>query len=341
MRRQLLLAAAVGGCVVLGAAAPHVSTFASGLTFTVRTTTLDSKGRSSPPQDSHVQYLAGTLRFDARSGGEQGASYGDGAYTLLDIAARSMTVVMPAQKQYLEFRFDSTASVMTQAMAATTRASDISVDGEALGSGGTVNGYATKHYRIVTDYTQLPGVSDPDAPKRRVHSVEEFWVSDALKEIIDPTEALTRAFGANDKVGGIGTTGTMSELMRKRGAAQRKLFTGLPIKTVTRTTTTEPDGRKLEENGAMEIVDLRKADLDPASFKVPAGYAKLDVKAMMTNVGAQLKGAFRNAGHTPGDSTADTTSVKDAATDAAKEAAKEGLKGSLKRGIMGKFKKKP
>ena len=94
-----------------------------------------------------------------------------------------------------------------------------------------MNGYSTKRYRINTSYSEIPGSGNE---VKHVDVVEEMWVTDALKDIPDPMEAFTRAFGGKN---GMPTmSGSLNDLMRQRGDAQRRLFTGLPVKTVATTT---------------------------------------------------------------------------------------------------------
>ncbi|MBA3670632.1 MAG: hypothetical protein H0W68_01240 [Gemmatimonadaceae bacterium] len=110
-------------------------------------------------------------------------------------------------------------------------------------------------------------------PQRKVRAVEEYWVTGELEDIPDPMEALARAFGGEGGMPMIG--GSAGDLIRRRGEAQRKLFTGFPVKTVSTTTFTERDGSTKAETATTEIIDLKRLDLDPAAFQVPAGYAKL------------------------------------------------------------------
>jgi hypothetical protein len=203
-------------------------------------------------------------------------------------------------------------------MGTTTLISDIQVSGTSIGSGGTVNGYPTNRYRITTSYAEAIGNAEG---QRKAKLVEEFWVTNQLKDIPDPMEAFTRAFGGQNGMPQIG--GTMSELMRKRGDAQRKLFTGLPLKSVTISTYTERDGTTTQDTTTTEIQDLKRVDLDPSMFTVPADYAKLDMKAFM-NVGNQLKNALSGMGRKRGSdsSNANGGSLVDGLKGAAKDAAK-------------------
>jgi hypothetical protein len=320
-RRAIL---AVTAIAALGAAR---TPFAPGISFTIRSSTTRDGATSAAGSGTRVQALGGALRFEGDDGRQSAG--GKGSYVIVNPAAKSLAMVMPASRQYIEINFaDSTTQAlgsMASLMASTTLVSDIQVSGSALGSGGVVNGYPTNRYRITTSYAEVASGSDG---QRKVRLVEEFWVTSQLKDIPDPMEAFTRAFGGQNGMPQMG--GTMSELMRKRGDAQRKLFTGLPLKSVVTSTLTERDGSTTEETTVTEILDLQRVDLDASAFTVPAGYTKLDMKSFM-NVGNQLRNALRGAGSKPGARAADSTSFADDVKGAAKEKAKCALGGMFGR----------
>ena len=308
--------------VTLGAASVP---FAPGVSFIIKSSTSRDGNISAAGSGTRVQALDGKLRFEGDER-QQGTS-GKGSYVIVDPAAKSLSMVMPESRQYIQINLaDSTTQAlgsMASLMAATTIVSDIQVSGTSLGSGGVVNGYPTNRYRITTSFAEVPSAGEG---QRRVRMVEEFWVTSQLKDIPDPMEAFTRAFGGKNGLPQVG--GTMSDLMRKRGDAQRKLFTGLPLKAVATTTSTERDGSTQEETSVTEIVDLKRVDLDASAFQVPAGYAKLDMKSFM-NVGNQLRNALGGAGRKSRAGTADSAGgsmaddIAGAAKDAARSAADE------------------
>lgn len=307
LRRSLL---AIGVVTALGAAPIP---FAPGLSFTIRSSTVHDGVAKPSGAGTRVQVLDGVLRFDGEEG-TQGTSY-----VLVNPRAKSLSMVMPDAQRYMQIDFaDSTTQAlgaMASLMAATTMVSDIQVSGSALGGGGVVNGYGTNRYRITTSYAEVKG--GEEGP-RKVRLVEEFWVTTELKDVPDPMEAMTRAFGGANGMPQMG--GTMSELMRRRGDAQRKLFTGLPLKAVVKSTLVERDGSTTEETSITEIVDLARRDLDPAAFRVPTGYTKMDM-ASLANIGAQ----FQNLGRKPGKSGTANGSVADDLTNAAKGEVKDAV----------------
>ena len=305
MIRRLMLVA--GAAVLLGA---NATSFAPGLSFTLRSS-VTRDGVETPTGDgTAIQVLNGVLRLEGeRKNGE------NAGYVIFDPRAKRISMVMPESQQYMEFNFaDSTGQAlgaMASLMAATTVVSDIQVSGSALGGGGMVNGYNTSRYRITTSFAEVAGGAEG---QRKVKLVEDFWVTNELKDVPDPMEAVTRAFGGANGMPQVG--GTMSDLMRRRGEAQRKLFTGLPLRSIVKSTSTERDGSVVEETTTSEIVDLKRVDLDPAAFRVPAGFTKMDMQSL-TNLGAQ----FEKLGRKPGKSNTADGSVVDGVKNVVKKEA--------------------
>ena len=351
--------AAAGACLVLGAAA--VPSIAPGITFTMRSS---SEG-SSAQQVTKVRFLDGVIRFDMEQAkdAKQGSPQAGVGFVLVNAKARSMAMVMPEMKRYMEIKFDSTAGMVFQAMAMNSYVTDISVSGDALGSGGIVNGVPTKRYRITMSYKTADNSSADRASMRSVKSVEEFWVTEQLKDFPDPTEAFARALGGVGQKTQMPTfagVGGAADLMRQRAQTQQRLFNGLPVRTKW-TQTEEFQGETKTSSGQNDITDIQKVDLDPADFRIPEGYAKFDMQslegmkagfrdALRANRGASsaaqagakkdttsllddAKGAVKDAAKETADEVKQETkeSVKDAAKDAAKDAIKGKIFGRLKK----------
>jgi hypothetical protein len=343
MIRHSFLAA--GACVLLGAAS-SVPLFAPGVSFTVRTI---SSASGDVPSITKVKILDGAVRFDMEEKNKGGAGF-----MLVNTKTRSAAMIMPGSKQYIEIKFDSTAGFIMQAAAMNSYVTDIEVSPAAMGAGGVVNGHPTRRYRITTSFKTADNSTDKTS-MRSVKLVEEFWVTDQLKDIPDPRELFARAFGGKGNTGGqqmpqmsAGGLGAGGELFAKRSEAQQKLFKGLPVRTKW-TSTEEFEGKTEESTGQTDIVELQKVDLDPADFRVPDGYTKLDMQSI-EGMKASFKDALRGGGKAKtGDATQagemakDTTSIKDAAKEGAKEAVKEAgkeaAKDAIKKSIFGRLKK--
>lgn len=341
---------------LLAAAAVAAAPAAPGVSFTMRTTTRSGEGPESAPSVNRVRVQGSAMRFDAEGAAKQGTegNFSPGAYTLLDGSGRRVVVVMPERQQFMEIRFDDTTTqALMTAMTVTTAVTDVTVRGESMGAGGMVNGMPTRRYRLTSDYKYGMTGSDVAGKSGSAHVVEDYWVAKELEGVTDPIEQVGRALGGRGGLGAspfssIGGT-SLSELLAKRTAEQRRLFKGMPARTVTTTTTVEPDEEKSVTVSTTEIADVSRADLDPALFRVPDGYAKFDMKQMM-NVGAQLQSALRGKAANARDGAPTTDSAgnivgetvdaaKDGAKEGAKEAARAGARDAASRKIRGIFRK--
>jgi hypothetical protein len=190
---------------------------------------------------------------------------------------------MPASQQYWETRFDSAALQRAESRSVI---SDIDVSGNSLGSGGTVNGYATKRYRITTRYTETPSGTTKREGRKKVHVVEDVWVADALTDLPDPMQAYLRVSPPS---------GTVGDLVEEQARARRKLFKGLPIRTMWQLTQTFDGGAKASRTLTIDVLDLKRGSLDPAAFRVPDGYTRFDLAARMNAVELLLKEARKES----------------------------------------------
>lgn len=346
--RRPVVAALAAVLVTLAPAAGH----AQGVGFTVRSSNgPDASGASA----TRVRTRDAVMRFDGAADGRQQGELGDGAYTIVDAGNRRIQIVMPATKQYWEMKFDdSTAMALKTAAAVSMAVTDVHMSGQSLGSGGVVNGMSTNKYRLTTDFSEITMGGSGDQRPRKMHVVEEYWVADALRDVPDPMEQLGRTLGgkggfAKSPYSTIGGT-SLNEFLTQRAAEQRKLFKGFPVRTVTTSEETLPNGQVEKSVSTTEIADVQKGNFDAALFKVPDGYTMFDPRAAMANMGAAfrdaLKGSGRGKADAAGAKAADTTSLGDAAKEGAKDAAKEAGKDAAKdavKGALGGFlrKKKP
>ena len=323
---------------------------AQGVGFTIRSA--DGPDVSTAGAATRVRTRDAVMRFDGTSDGRQQADLGDGAYTLVDAANRRIQVVMPANKQYFEMKFDdSTAMALKTAAAASMTVADLKISGQSLGSGGTVNGMPTNRYRLTTDFAEL---ASSGQHQRKMHIVEEYWVADALRDVPDPMEQLGRTLGgkggfAQSPYSAIGGT-SLNEFLTRRAAEQRKLFKGFPVRTVTTSDETGADGKVQHSVSTTELSDVQRGNFDASLFKVPADYTLFDPRAAIANMGAAFRGALKGSGRGKADAAgakaADTTSLGDAAKEGAKDAAKDAGKDAAKdavKGALGGFlkRKKP
>lgn len=231
----------------------------------------------------------------------------------------------------MEIRFDDTTTqaLMTGMAASATTITDVRVKGESMGSGGAVGGMPTRRYRLTTDYSYLDGGSGSSAGAGKARVVEDYWVSDRLSGVIDPLEQVGRALGGRGGFGAspfaaVGGT-SLGALLEKRASEQRRLFQGMPARTVPTTTDVWPGGGHTETRTTTEIADVVRGDVDPALFRVPEGYTRFDMRQLL-NVSAQLKGALRGRANSAAANATDSSSMLGAAKEGAEAGAEEGLR---------------
>jgi hypothetical protein len=334
-------------CLVPAAVALAAAAIAPGVSFTMRSASCE--GVCTQPdmgQVSRVRVQGQVMRFESDpSAQRQGESFEQGAYTLADMPNRRIVVVMPESKRYMEMRLDdSTSTALTAAMSSTAMLTDVKVDGASLGSGGTVGGMETSKYRLTTHFKYTSTTGSDGGATGTMHVVEEYWVSDALKDVIDPVEQIGRTLGAR---GGVGASpfaalggSSLGDMMEKRYAAQRKLFSGMPVKTVTTTTDVDASGTKKESMSFVEVGDVQKSDMDPALFAIPDGYTKFDMKQLM-NVGAQMKNAFKGLGQRKSGEARGATGTAGTTDSTAANAPKPSAADQAKKAMGGLLKRRP
>jgi hypothetical protein len=281
----LLTAASCGRVPSAAVQASNNRAGAPGLTFTIRMAATSFSGRPSRADSVPIQFLDGVARIDYRGGPDaSGQRAVPGFHVLVNSMTKTTTLVMPTSKQYWETRFDSAHAQRAQS---STVISDIDVSGQTIGSGGTVNGYTTTRYRITTRYTETPSGARRGEGRRKMHVVEDLWVSEALKDVPDPLQAYLRVFPPS---------GTHGELADKQAKTRLKLFKGLPVRTVWLLTQTFDDGTTASRSTSIDILDLKRADLDPAAFRVPNGYARFDLAARLNAIELLLQDARKASG---------------------------------------------
>jgi len=185
---------------------------------------------------------------------------------------------MPTSRTYWETRFDSAARRRPQSRAVI---SDIDVSARSVGVGGTINGYATTRYRVTTRYTETPVGAARQERRKQVQIVEDVWVPDGLSDVPDPMQAYLRLFPGSATVG---------ELVEAQARARRKLFTGLPIRTTWVYTQTSESGATASRSLAVDVLHLKRVQLDPAAFRVPDDYRRIDVAALVQAADLLLNG---------------------------------------------------
>ena len=332
-RSGIALAIAGSALTLAAAAAPRV--FSPGYTYRMRIS-----GQVTEPNGKTKDYVAmsgramvtskgGRLDIDEASK-ERGAMADKGGYILYD--PTSMMIVNPKEKQILKFTFADLEKGMS-AMAANMPGmrisiTDVAVNFEKLGAGEEIIGMATTKYRVTQDYKIAMKVAFMNRNSTE-RIVQDYWMADEKAGFANPFARM----GSMRPVGG----GAFAELMTKTADATAKMGRGIPVKTVTTTTSTSDKGEKTTNVSTMEVTELKAGNVDDALLVPPADYQVMDMGEQTKAMAAQMEQAkaaqsAEQAGQPADAAQPDSAAigkgvVKEAAAEAAKEAAKQGLRG--------------
>jgi hypothetical protein len=329
-RRSGIALAVAGSVLTLAAAAPRV--FSPGYTYRMRIS-----GQVTEPNGKTKDYVAmsgramvtskgGRLDIDEASK-ERGAMADKGGYILYD--PTSMMIVSPKDKQIIKFTFadmeKSMSAVAANMPGMRIALTDVAVHFEKLGAGEPLLGMATSKYRITQDYKIAMKVAFMNRNSTE-HIVQDYWMADEKAGFANPFARMA----SMRPVGG----GAFAELMTKSAEATAKMGRGIPVKTVTTTTSTSDKGEKTTNVATMEVTELQAGNVDDALLVPPADYQVMDMGEQTKAMAAQMEQAkAAQAAEQPGQPAAaaapDTgkSVVKEAAGEAVKEAAKQGLRG--------------
>lgn len=324
-RRMLTAVTAIVSLPVLAAAAPAV-TGGTTYEFTIRSQSTQTGNRESVIMQGRGMFAGDNARIEIlNASGSGGEMFGSrGSYFLMLEGGKKMLLVDPAQKSYMEWDMQNMLAGMSRMMGALgglvrMEMSDVKIEAQSMGSGGTVNGYSTQHVRLVQNYTMNTRVMGRTSTSR-VETTTDYYFAPELKALVNPFVQNSSAFTA------MGDMFNNPEYRRQMEAAQAKL-NGVPVKTVSRSVTTNPDGKQETSIVTTEMTGFQNTDIAAANFAVPSGFQVVEMPrfdgAATAGVGAQ-----------GGDGQSIGEAVREGAAEGAKEGAKDAAKDAAK-GVLG------
>jgi hypothetical protein len=335
-RRTGAALAIAGSALTLAAATPRV--FSPGYTYHMK---IDSHVTESNGKTKDFVVMSGRASVNAHGGRldieeaakDKGAMGEKGGYILYD--PTSMMIVSTKNKQVVRFGFDDlekgTSQLAANVPGMKITLSDVNVGVEKLGAGESLLGMSTTRYRVTQDYKIAMKVAFMNRSSTE-HIVQEYWMADQKNGLANPFA----------RMGSMHMGGGFDELMSKTADAMKVVGKGIPLKTVSTSTSTSNKGEKTETVTTMQITELHAGDVDDAMLKAPADYAVVDMGEQMKAVGAQMEQAkaaqnaqAAQAGQAQGQVPDSTPDMKAAAAEAAKQAAKQAATEKVKKGLGG------
>jgi hypothetical protein len=179
-----------------------------------------------------------------------------------------------------------------------------------------VQGYATRHFRMVQNYTVNASVFGKTS-KTRSETTTDYYIAPTLK-IANPfvmNAQTTEMMGQFDMF-------NAPDYKNQMAAANAKMpKTGVPVRMETKMVSTDEKGKAETSTSVMEMTNFKAGNIPASTFEIPSDYKLVEMPNMAAGQNATL--------------TADSASAKK--SDPAKDAA--AAAGAKLKGLFGGKKK--
>jgi hypothetical protein len=248
-----------------------------------------------------------------------------------------MLLVVPKEKQYMKWDIANMFAGMSKVLNAVgglvkMQISDVSIDAQDLGAGETVQGYPTRHIRMVQKYTVSASMFGKSS-KTRSEATTDYYFAPSLR-IANPFVSNSQQMAMMNQFDMFKNSDYQAQL----SAAQAKLpKNGVPLKTVTSTINTDEKGKQETTVTTMEMVNFQKGNFGKSDFAVPADYKMVEMPNLNASLAAGANGEGSSDASVNGDSI--SAAAKAGAKDAVKDAAKDQTKQAVTKKLKGIFKR--
>jgi hypothetical protein len=241
--------------------------------------------------------------------GGQDAYGGKGAYFIVKGGGKEMLLVNPEEKSYMKWDLAAMMAGIGTAMNAVgglvkMQISDVKIDAQDMGAGPSIQGYATRHIRLVQNYTMSASVFGRTS-RTRSESTTDYYIAPNLK-IANPfvsTEQATAMMAQFDMF-------NTPEYKNQMAAANAKMpKSGAPLRWVTTLVSTDEKGKQETSTTTMEMVNFKAGNIPASAFAIPSDYTMVEMPNM-----AGARAGEGNAATADSASAAKPQSAKDAAT---------------------------
>ena len=246
---------------------------------------------------------------------------GKGTYFIVKNGGKDMLLVNPAEKTYMKWDMMTMMAGLGKMMNAVgglvkMSVSDVKIDAQDMGAGPSVQGYATRHIRMVQNYTVNASVFGKTS-KTRSETTTDYYIAPTLK-IANPfvmNAQTTEMMGQFDMF-------NTPDYKNQMAAANAKMpKTGVPVRMETKMVSTDEKGKAETSTSVMEMTNFKAGNIPASTFEIPSDYKLVEMPNMAAGQNATL--------------TADSASAKKA--DPAKDAA--AAAGAKLKGLFGGKKK--
>lgn len=336
LSRPLRFAAAAAIPLVLAAALPvadgmsyeFVMKSQSKATGNKETVTLRGRGTYAG-DDAKLEILDAS----ASTGGSE-VFGGKGSYFIIRGGGQEMLLVDPKEKQYMKWDIANMFAGMSKVINAVgglvkMQISDVKIDAQDLGAGPMVQGYPTRHIRMIQNYTVSASVFGKTS-KSRSEATTDYYFAPSLR-IANPFVSNSQQMAMMAQFDMFKNPDYQSQM----AAANAKLpKNAVPLKMVTNTVTTDEKGKQETAVTTMEMVNFKATNVPASTFAVPSDYKMIEMPKLDEQMAA---GKDPNAPGFNADSVA--AAAKQGAKEGITEGVKEGTKEAAKKKLKGIFKR--
>ena len=261
---------------------------------------------------------------------------GKGSYFIVKDAGKEMLLVSPNDKTYMKWDIANMFAGMSKVVNAVgglvkMQMSDIKISAEDLGAGETIEGYPTRHYRMIQNYTVSASMFGKKS-NTRTETTVDYYFAPKLR-IANPFVSNSQQMAMLSQLDMFNNPDYKSQMT---GAMAKLPTSSVPLKTVTTTVSTDEKGKQETMTSVMEMVSFKSANIPASAFAVPSDYKMIE----MPNLNASMAEAGKGENSGKDGFTVDsvTAAAKQGAKEGLKEGAKEGAKEAAKKKIKGIFK---
>jgi hypothetical protein len=306
--------------------------------FVMKSTSKQTGGKETVTLRGRGTYAGDDAKLeilDASASGGSDVFGGKGSYFIVRNGGQEMLLVDPSQKQYMKWDIATMFAGMSKVLNAVgglvkMQISDIKIDAQDMGAGETVQGYPTRHIRMVQNYTVSASMFGKTS-KNRSETTTDYYFAPSLR-IANPFVTNSSQMAMLAQFDMFKNPDYQNQLK----AANDKLpKNGVPLKTVTTTVTTDEKGKSETSTAIMEMVNFKASNIPASTFAIPSDYKMIEMPKLDASM-AQGNGQGDKASFNA-DSIA--AAAKEGAKEGAKESAKEGAKDAVKDAASGATKK--
>ena len=204
----------------------------------------------------------------------------DSVSMIVTDSGKTITYLDKKKSQYLRVRPAEIVSQAQQMGAMKMDFSGTEATVDNLGSGPTILGHPTVHYRVATGMTVTVSAMGQQQSVKIASTTDNYYATD-ISGVLNPFASMN----GSDMASMFGSAN--ADFAQKLKAAQAKLPKGTPLRAISSATIVS-GGQTRVTNSAAEVTGLRWVTADPKAFEVPSTYTQVQLPGM----GAPSSGAI-------------------------------------------------